>query len=89
METVGIRELRAHLSRHLERVRSGARLVITECGRAIATLNPVQAPPDVDWAQRLVAEGRAQWNGSKPSVAMRSARLTGNRAASMVLENRR
>ncbi|NUR56970.1 MAG: type II toxin-antitoxin system prevent-host-death family antitoxin, partial [Acidobacteria bacterium] len=41
MNTVGIRELKAQLSRHLKRVRAGARLVITERGRAIASIQPV------------------------------------------------
>jgi prevent-host-death family protein len=59
MDTVGIRELKAHLSRHLKRVRSGARLMVTERGRSIAIISPVEAPPDVNWAHRLVAEGRA------------------------------
>ena len=66
METVGIRELKARLSRHLKRVRSGARLVITERGRPIATISPVETPADVAWAHRLVAEGRAHWGGGKP-----------------------
>jgi prevent-host-death family protein len=37
METVGIRELKAHLTRYLERVRSGIKLTVTERGRPIAT----------------------------------------------------
>ena len=41
METVGIRELKAHLSRHLKRVRSGTRLMVTGRGRSIATISPV------------------------------------------------
>jgi len=36
MDTVGIRELKAHLSRHLKRVRSGSRLLVTERGRVVA-----------------------------------------------------
>ena len=47
MDTVGIRELKAHLSRHLKRVRSGARLIVTERGRSIATISPVDTPADV------------------------------------------
>jgi prevent-host-death family protein len=66
MNTVGIRELKANLSRHLKRVRSGARLVVTERGRPIASIQPIQAPSDVDWAHALVAAGRAQWSGGKP-----------------------
>ena len=90
MDTVGIRELKTNLSRHLKRVRSGTRLVVTARGRSIATLNPVEAPADVDWAHQLVAEGRAHWNGGKPTGAKRPARLTGKKtASSIVLEDRR
>ena len=89
METVGIRELKAHLSRHLKRVRSGARLMVTERGRSIATISPIEAPPDVDWAHRLVAAGRAHWSGGKPVGSQRPARVTGARTVSQaVLEDR-
>lgn len=89
MDTVGIRELKTHLSRHLKRVRSGARLLVTERGRSIATISPVEAPADVDWAHQLVAEGRANWNGGKPAGASRPAKISGRTAASIVLEDRR
>ena len=35
METVGVRELKSELSRYLRRVRAGARLTVTERGKAI------------------------------------------------------
>jgi prevent-host-death family protein len=89
METVGIRELKAHLSRHLKRVQAGVRLAVTERGRTIATISPVEPPLDVDWAHQLVAEGRAQWNGGKPTGAARPPRLSRKTAASVVLEDRR
>ena len=89
METVGIRDLKTHLSRHLKRVRAGARLVVTEHGRSIATINPVEAPADVDWAHQLVAEGPARWNGGRPTGARRPATSTGRTAASVVIEDRR
>ena len=90
METVGIRELKTHLSRHLKRVRSGTRLLVTERGRSIATISPVEAPADVNWAHQLVAEGRAHWNGGKPTGARKPVSLTGKRtASSVVLEDRR
>ena len=44
MDTVGIRELKAHLSRHLKRVRAGRRLLVTERGRIIASIHPVDEP---------------------------------------------
>ncbi|MFI5177152.1 MAG: type II toxin-antitoxin system Phd/YefM family antitoxin [Vicinamibacterales bacterium] len=90
MDTVGVRELKTHLSRHLKRVRAGARLVVTERGRAVATLEPVEPPPaDTSWARQVTAEGGAHWNGGKPAGARRPAKLTGRTAASVVLEQRR
>jgi antitoxin (DNA-binding transcriptional repressor) of toxin-antitoxin stability system len=89
MDTVSIRELKAHLSRHLKRVRSGAWLMVTDRGRSIATISPVGAPTNLDWAHRLVAEGRAHWSGGKPVGSLRSPRATGSRAVSdTVLEDR-
>ena len=89
MDTVGIRELKAHLSRHLKRVRSGARLVVTERGRSIATITPVETPADVDWAHRLVADGRARWSGGKPVGNRRPVRMGEGRSVSdAVLEDR-
>ena len=89
METIGIRDLKAHLSRHLKRVRAGVRLAVTERGRTIATINPVEPPLDVDWAHQLVAEGVAHWNGGKPTGSARPPKLSRKTAASVVLEDRR
>ena len=89
MDTVGIRELKTHLSRHLKRVQAGERLLVTERGRSIATISPVEPPADVDWAHQLVADGRAHWNGGKPTGAKRPAKITGTTASSIVLEDRR
>ena len=89
METVGIRELKAHLSRHLKRVRTGVRLAVTERGRTIATISPVDEPASLDWAHAMVAEGLATWNGGKPTGATKAAKLTRRTASSIVLEDRR
>ena len=89
MDTVGIRELKTHLSHHLKRVQAGERLLVTERGRSIATISPVEPPADVDWAHQLVADGRAHWNGGKPTGAKRPAKITGTTASSIVLEDRR
>ena len=66
MNTVGIRELKAHLSRHLRRVRSGVRLLVTERGKVVATIDPVGAEDGLAWANALVAAGQARWDGGKP-----------------------
>jgi antitoxin (DNA-binding transcriptional repressor) of toxin-antitoxin stability system len=41
-------------------------LLVTERGRSIATISPVEAPANTDWAHQLVAGGRARWNGGNP-----------------------
>jgi prevent-host-death family protein len=90
MNTVGIRELKANLSRHLKRVRSGTRLVVTERGRAIASIQPVDAPDDLDWAHALVAAGRAQWSGGKPEGLTPRMRVkAGKTVSDAVIEDRR
>lgn len=89
MDTVGIRDLKAHLSRYLKRVRSGARLTVTERGRSIATISPVTTRADLAWADRLVAEGRADWSGGKPAGTSRAGRgSTGRTVSDAVLEDR-
>jgi antitoxin (DNA-binding transcriptional repressor) of toxin-antitoxin stability system len=93
MDTVGVRELKTHLSRHLKRVRAGSRLVVTERGQAIATIGPVEPStpgPEIEWARRMVAEGRAQWSGGKPKGSPRRITLTsGPTLAETVFEDRR
>jgi prevent-host-death family protein len=88
METVGIRELKNHLSRHMERVCSGTRLLVTHRGRSIATISPVEAPSDTAWANALVETGQAHWNGSKPVGARRPASIVGRSVSALVLEER-
>jgi len=66
VNNVGIRELETHLSRHLARVRYGARLIVTEHGRAIAAIDPVETPNCVEWARAMVAAGRAQREDRRP-----------------------
>lgn len=54
MAEAGIRELRDHLSKYLERVRGGEELTITDRGTAIARIVPIEQPRPYD---RLIAEG--------------------------------
>ncbi|MEJ3743440.1 type II toxin-antitoxin system prevent-host-death family antitoxin [Actinomycetes bacterium KLBMP 9797] len=54
---VGIRELRDSLSKHLAEVRSGRVVTITDHGRPIARIVPVDRPTRLE---QLRAEGRVQ-----------------------------
>jgi len=55
METIGVRELRRYASRWLARVKAGETFVVTDRGRPVAKLSPVEESVGYD---RLVAEGR-------------------------------
>ena len=50
---IGIRELRDGLSRHLAEVRSGRTITITDHGRPIARIVPIDQPTALE---RLIAE---------------------------------
>jgi prevent-host-death family protein len=90
MDTVGIRDLKAHLSRHLRRVRSGARLLVTERGRVIASIDPAETSDGLGWVRALVAAGQAQWGGGKPEGCRHPVPTTRGRTVSaVVLEERR
>ncbi len=51
---VGIRELRAGLSRYVARVKDGEEIVVTEHGKPVARLVPVNGERKLD---RLIREG--------------------------------
>lgn len=53
--TVGIAELRRNLSKYLQRVQRGERLVVTDRNRPVAELGPPATGADLD---RLIAVGR-------------------------------
>ena len=53
--SVGIRELRDSLSRQLDRVREGHTITVTDHGKPIARIIPIEGQSVFD---RLVAEGK-------------------------------
>lgn len=53
---VGVRDLSNNLSRHLQRVKAGGEIVVTERGRPIARVIPIDA--STDRLAELIAAGR-------------------------------
>ena len=69
---------------------SSARLIVTDRGRPLATLAPVDASAEDEALLKLVAEGLVNWNGKRPVLPPRGIKLKGTRLASDdVLEDRR
>jgi prevent-host-death family protein len=86
---VGIRDLKAHLSACLARVQAGERLTVTDRGRPIAMITPIDSPAVPVWVQPLVGNRRARWAGGKPSGLARRVPLRGMPASEMVRRDRR
>ena len=55
MERIGVRELRQHASRYLDRVKSGETVEVTERGQLVALLVPPD--PARSARERLIADG--------------------------------
>ena len=66
MEAVGMRALRENLAAYVARARAGERIVITDRGEEVAELVPMS--PEIRALRRMVAEGRASWNGQRPAL---------------------
>lgn len=54
LEEVGVRDLRDHLSRWLDEVKAGAELTITERGKPVARIVPIEWRDELE---RLIEEG--------------------------------
>ena len=65
------------------------RLTITDRGKPIAVLSPVEPQAGAAWAWRMVAEGKASWSGGKPRGLTRPAPARGKATSEMVIEDRR
>ncbi len=89
MATVGIRDLKAHLSRYLRRAQRGERIVVTDRARPIAVIGPAAAGRVLRRVERLLETGLARWEGGKPRGTSRPARVSGPSVADAIVEERR
>ena len=89
MTEVGIDTMKDQLGDYLRRARGGERIVITEHGRSVALLIPLEENASAKRAWELVEAGAADWSGGKPSGSRRRPRSRGKSASAIVLEDRR
>lgn len=86
---VGIRELKARLSKYLRDAKAGYSITITDRGKPVGRL----VPPDQPLEQRVQAmlnAGLAEWNGQRPPPMKPIARLKGKKSiADLIIEDRR
>ena len=86
--TVGTRELKNRLSEYLRRVKAGETVIITERGKAVGQILPIQA--DLSNRLKKMAEaGLVEWNGEPVPPYQAKAVNRGTRLLSdLVVEER-
>lgn len=85
---IGLRELKATLSKQVQRVKQGETLVITDRGRPVAHLIPA-AKTDRDIFLALARAGVVAWNGEDPPTDVRMVKtLDGGSVSELLLDNR-
>ncbi len=91
MTTVGVRDLKAHLSAYLAKVKAGETVVITEHGKTIGRIEPnaeVAAAGDPTLT-RLVRDGVVEWSGRRFRPPHDRLTLDGSKPVSdIVIEDR-
>ena len=89
MTKVGVDTLKDQLDDYLKRAGEGERILITERGRSVALLIPIESSKPVHRAWDLVESGVATWSGGKPIGSRQRPRVRGMSASDIVLEDRR
>jgi len=86
--TVGIRQLKAHLSAYMRQVKAGATLTVTERGKPIGHIVPLSPSPEARVAE-LAQAGMVTWSGHRLAPLAPLARSKGSRTvADLLLEDR-
>lgn len=90
--SVGIRELKDHLSAYMARVSSGETITVTRHNRPVAKLVPAEgaakeaSTEEKLWA--LVRAGKIQWSGGKPKGSATPTDMHHAPVADAVIEDR-
>jgi prevent-host-death family protein len=94
-KAVGIRELKTHLSRYVKKVKDGDEILVSERGRIIARIVPIEAPSEGARLQNLLLKLSAEGKIILPRIYKKAARLgrrkkvRGTPFSDAILEGRR
>lgn len=93
MGTVGVKELKNRLTQYLRRTKQGEEVVVTERGKPIAVIQPIQSAAPVASLQarlaRLAAQGLVAQPTREPLRRVRMVRVSGRPISRTILEDRR
>jgi prevent-host-death family protein len=86
MESVGIRQLKAHLSEYIRRAEAGETVVITDRGKEVARLAPAR---QTEGLRDLMAKGIVKGSGGKVDLSdIEPVKSAGEPLSEAVLEQR-
>ena len=92
MSTVGVKELKNRLTQYLRRTKQGEEVVVTERGRPIAVIQPIQAARQPESLEArlavLAARGLVTLPAGRPRGRMRRVRVKGRPLSRTILEDR-
>lgn len=86
MEQIGIRELRQHASKWIEKVKSGASIQITDRGRPVARLMPINS---TDLERDALAAAGLLIPAATPRTAFDASHLIVGHALTPILDEQR
>ena len=87
MTTVGIKELKTHLSHYVRLAREGERVIVTDRGRQVAELQHIA--PTHPGLQELIDTGAVRWSGARLEHAPLPVEVRGDPLSTPVLAHRR
>jgi prevent-host-death family protein len=87
-QSVGVRELKTHLSEYLREIKKGKTIVITEHGKPVGRLIPTTLSRE-DRIEAMRQAGIITWNGKKLKPLKPGAKLSGpGTIADLLIEDR-
>lgn len=93
MSRVGVKELKNRLTHYLRRTKQGEEVIITERGKPIALIQPIQSAERVMSLDarlaRLAAQGLVSLPTHKPLKQVRLAKVSGPPISKIIVEDRR
>lgn len=93
MSRVGVKELKNRLTHYLRRTKQGEEVIITERGKPIALIQPIQSAERVMSLDarlaRLAAQGLVSLPTHKPLKRVRLAKVSGPPISKIIVEDRR
>lgn len=93
MSTVGVRDLKNRLTQYLRRTKQGDEVVVTERGKPIALIQPIQSAEHVvsfdARLAKLAAQGLIALPTRKPLRRVRLVKVSGRPVSRTILADRR